>query len=209
MGKSMYRELSKRSFDVFFSGIGILLCLPLFILISLLIMMKDHGPVLFVQKRVGRHGRPFHIYKFRTMKQRAVDTKGVFMPGNNSYVTPVGKFLRKTKLDEIPQLINVLKGDMSLVGPRPEVPEWVDVYPEKWAEVLSIRPGITDNASLEFKDEEYILAASSNPEKTYKETILPKKLDLYLEYVHNHSVGRDVLLILNTIKEVLFYNKTR
>jgi len=130
--------------------------------------------------------------------------KGTFHAGDNSRITPLGKFLRKTKIDELPQLYNVLKGDMSIVGPRPEVEKWTKVYPEKWAIVHKIKPGITDNASILFRNEEEILKNSPNPEEAYKNEILPRKLDLYIDYVNNHSLLGDMKIIFYTVKVVLF-----
>lgn len=127
------------------------------------------------------------------------DRRITFTPGDLSRITAVGRILRKTKLDELPQLYNILKGEMSLVGPRPEVEKWVDTYPKIWEYVLRVRPGLTDNASIEFRDEEKILALSENPEKTYKEQILPRKLELYVNYVDNHSFTGDIKLILKTL----------
>lgn len=133
------------------------------------------------------------------MKINKTSNNNNFEPGNTTRVTKTGKYLRKTKLDELPQLYNVLKGDLSLVGPRPEVRRWVDVYPERWAKIHSIRPGITDNASILFRNEEEILSESADPEQTYMEIILPTKLDLYENYLKNHSFFGDIKLILKTV----------
>ena len=132
--------------------------------------------------------------------------EGSFEPGDLYRVTRIGKFLRKSKLDELPQLVNILKSDMSLVGPRPEVEKWIALYPERWKRILSVPPGLTDNASIEFRNEEELLAGSGNPEKTYKETILPKKLELYEDYILNHSFTGDIKLIFKTILSI-FYRK--
>lgn len=161
------------------------------------------GPILFRQLRVGKNGKLFRLNKFRTMRVLKEAESGSFDAGNSSRITPLGKFLRKTKLDELPQLFNVLAGDMSIVGPRPEVKQWTEVYPEKWAIVHSVRPGITDNASILFRNEEDILAASSNPTETYKTEILPKKLELYIDYVNNQSFLGDIKIILKTIYTVI------
>lgn len=130
--------------------------------------------------------------------------KGSFDAGNSSRITPFGRFLRKTKLDELPQLFNVLKGEMSIVGPRPEVKQWTEVYPEKWQIVHTVKPGITDNASIEFRNEEELLAQSVDPIKTYREEILPRKLDLYIEYVNKQSFGGDLKIIFKTIEAIIF-----
>jgi lipopolysaccharide/colanic/teichoic acid biosynthesis glycosyltransferase len=137
------------------------------------------------------------------MSNSSFKVEGVFNPGDKSRITRIGKFLRKYKLDELPQLYNVLKGDMSFVGPRPETEEWIDAYPEKWAIVLNVRPGITDNASIEFSNEEDILATSENPAEMYLKVILPKKLDYYTNYVNQHTFLRDIQIILKTIKIIL------
>lgn len=195
----------KRSFDIIFSLIGLILLSPLWLAIGIFISLEDSGPVFFIQTRVGRSGRRFSIFKFRTMSVSAAHKNGRFDPGDTSRVTRTGRVLRKTKLDELPQLLNVLMGDMSLVGPRPEVPVWVDAYPERWKLVLCVRPGITDNASLEFRDEETVLAASADPEATYRQVILPVKLDLYEHYVKHHSFWGDITILWNTFVKVIFY----
>lgn len=137
------------------------------------------------------------------MRVASGKSKGSFDVGDSSRITPLGRLLRKTKLDELPQLINVLKGEMSLVGPRPEVKQWTEVYPEKWKIVHSIKPGITDNAAIEFRNEEKLLAQSADPIKTYREVILPQKLDLYIDYVNNQSFWGDVNIIFRTIKVII------
>lgn len=194
----------KRLFDLITSFIGLLILLPFFLFIGLAIKTNDRGPVFFKQRRTGRDSRYFLLYKFRTMKKAPLQVEGSFNPGDRSRITPIGNFLRKSKLDELPQLINVLKGEMSIVGPRPESPEWVAVYPERWEKVLSLRPGITDNSSILFRDEESLLSQSEDPEKTYREVILPKKLDLYEQYVDNHSFSGDIIVIFRTLVSVIF-----
>lgn len=193
----------KPLFDLLFSFLGLLLLSLPFFFIALLIKVRMPGPVFFIQQRMGKQGRPFRLIKFRTMKVASGKSSGSFDAGDNSRITPLGRFLRKTKLDEIPQLINVLKGEMSIVGPRPEVKQWTEAYPEKWKIVHSVKPGITDNASIEFRNEEEILAKSNDPIKTYKEEILPRKLDLYIDYVNNRSGWGDLIIIYKTIKVVI------
>jgi lipopolysaccharide/colanic/teichoic acid biosynthesis glycosyltransferase len=193
----------KRIFDFTVSFIGLILLLPLVLTISLLIITGDKGPVFFKQWRVGKDGRLFILYKFRSMKVTGSGFNASFEPGNTARVTKVGRFIRNTKIDEIPQLLNVLKGEMSLVGPRPEVPSWVNLCPDRWKKILTVRPGITDNASLEFRNEEDILTGSKDPETTYKEIILPRKLDLYDQYVSNHSFAGDLMLILKTLLSLI------
>lgn len=196
----------KRLFDFSVSAFGLLVLIPVFIIIGLIIKLKDKGPIFFIQKRVRQGGSTFNMYKFRTMSVIVPVEEGLFGPGNLSSVTPFGKFLRRTKLNELPQLINVLKGEMSIVGPRPEVEKWVAVYPERWARVLQVKPGITDRASVGFWNEEYILSRSEDPEKTYKEIILPLKLDIYEDYVENCSFLNDLKLVFSTLSVFLFRN---
>lgn len=159
------------------------------------------GPIFFIQERVGLSGKLFKLIKFRTMTLSRNSNN--FEPGNKNRITTLGNFLRKSKIDELPQLVNVLKGDMSFVGPRPEVVEWTKVYKDLWAIVHEVKPGVTDNASLVFRNEEEILANSSNPIETYKNEILPHKLELYIDYVNNRTFLSDILIIIKTIKEVI------
>ncbi len=162
------------------------------------------GPVFFLQKRVGKNGILFNLIKFRTMELADGKSNGSFDAGDSSRVTSVGKFLRRTKIDELPQLFNVILGDMSIVGPRPEVKIWTEVYPEKWAIVHQVRPGITDEASITFRNEEEILKNALNPQDVYKNQILPQKLSLYIHYVHNQSFINDCKIIIRTIWHVIF-----
>lgn len=177
---------------------------PLMVIVGLAVFISDGVPIIFAQKRVGLNGKEFKLYKFRTMEVLKGAENGRFDPGETKRVTKLGKFLRKTKLDELPSLWNVLKGDMSLVGPRPEVKKWVEVYPQRWQYVLSVKPGITDPASIEFRNEEEILAKSNDPEKTYKEVILPRKLELYEQYIKNRSFWGDIKILIKTVYVVLF-----
>ena len=166
-------------FDIIFSGIGLLLLSPLLIVVSGMILIFDGRPIFFRQTRVGINGADFILYKFRTMRVMRGAASGTFDAGDTSRITKIGAFLRKTKLDELPQLWNVFKGDMSLVGPRPEVRKWVDAYPERWAKVLTVKPGITDPASIYYRNEEELLAQADDPVACYRDQILPHKLDLY------------------------------
>jgi lipopolysaccharide/colanic/teichoic acid biosynthesis glycosyltransferase len=191
--------MKKRIFDVTVSLVGLVVLTPLLISIGIIIRLSDKGPAFFPQKRVGKGGKLFSMYKFRSMVFSESAKDGLFEPGNTSRITQVGKYLRRTKLDELPQLINVLKGEMSIVGPRPEVMKWVAVYPDRWERVLKVKPGITDEASLVFNDEESVLSESDDPELMYREVILPRKLDLYEEYARNNSLQGDIRLILKTI----------
>lgn len=189
----------KRLIDIGFSFLGLIILLPIFLVVALAILLQDGKPVFFRQKRVGLNGQDFSILKFRTMTCTPEAEKHGFDPGSVRRVTKIGRLLRNTKLDELPQLWNVLAGDMSLVGPRPEVQRWVEVYPERWAIVHKVRPGITDPASIEFRNEEEMLAGNSNPEEAYRHQVLPKKLDLYENYVRTQSFIGDFSLILKTI----------
>lgn len=196
--------IEKRIFDILFSIFALFLFLPIIVVIGILIKLLMQGSVIFKQVRIGRKGISFFLYKFRTMRIVAPVSESSFDAGDKSRITVLGAFLRKTKLDELPQLINVLKGEMSLVGPRPEVRQWTEVYPEKWKIVHFVKPGITDNASIEFRNEEEILARTDDPVKTYREVILPRKLDLYIDYVNNQSFLGDIKIILKTIKAIIF-----
>lgn len=193
----------KRMFDFTIAGIGLLLLLPVFILISILIIFDSKGPVFFRQYRVGQYGNEFKIHKFRTM---FIDSEvaGRITVGKDSRVTKVGAHLRKYKLDEFPQLIDVLLGNMSLVGPRPEVKEFIDEYPSDIKnKVLSVKPGITDLASIEMVDENEILSSYNDPRKAYVEIILPIKQKYYLEYVESNSVISDFFIIWKTIVKIV------
>lgn len=193
----------KRIFDIIFSLIGLLVCLPVFVIIAIAIFLDDfHGPV-FLQYRVGLHGKLFKIIKFRTMSVNHSSVYGTFEAGNSNRVTRVGIILRRTKADELPQLINVLVGEMSFVGPRPEVEKWVSVYPDRWAYLLQVKPGITDYASITFRNEAEILAKSKNPEETYKNDILPRKLELNKQYIREQSFINDLSIIFRTIYTVV------
>ena len=194
----------KRLFDIVFSGIGLLLFLLPILLIAGLIKILMPGPIIFSQKRIGKYGKSFKLYKFRSMLSSQKKSEGSFDLGDASRVTPLGSLLRATKLDELPQLFNVLIGQMSLVGPRPEVEKWTSIYPEKWKIVHRVRPGITDNASIIYRNEEDILKKSSDPEKLYREGILPQKLDLYIQYVNHNTLLGDISIIFKTIRAIIF-----
>lgn len=194
----------KRLLDIVVAGLGLLLLAPLFLLVGVLIKLDSPGPVFFRQERVGRHGRPFRIFKFRTMTvARGVDGAQITVAGD-ARITRVGAFLRRTKLDELAQLIDVLRGTMSLVGPRPEVPRYVEHYPAAWRErLLSVRPGITDFASVRYRDEGELLARADDPERTYIESILPTKLRYSLQYVERPSLGNDLRILGMTLRTVV------
>jgi lipopolysaccharide/colanic/teichoic acid biosynthesis glycosyltransferase len=194
----------KQIFDLLVSLFGLIIFSPLFLILGISIKILMPGPIFFFQTRIGLGGKEFRIVKFRTMEVNRKSFEGSFDAGSRSRITPLGKILRRYKIDEIPQLFNVLIGDMSLVGPRPEVREWTEVYPEKWAIILSVKPGITGLGSIEFRNEEELLSQSPDPMETYRNIILPRKLDIYINYVNNHTLFGDMLIILKTIYAVLF-----
>ena len=200
----MYRNFFKRIFDLFAALIIFMLFLPLFIFVALLVKLDSRGPVFFRQQRGGKGGQYFDILKFRSMTVKKESDGKDFDAGGSARITAVGKLLRKSKVDELPQLINVLRGEMSLVGPRPEVRTYIELYPERWSKVLSIKPGITDPASVVFRDEEEILSRSDDPEKEYRKNILPAKLDLYEKYVDGVSLTGDLKVLFKTVWVVLF-----
>ena len=196
---SKFNSIIKRLFDIVASLFGIIIVgIPL-IIVAILIKLDSKGPILFLQKRVGRYGNPFYIYKFRTMITDAEKLGKQITVGNDSRITKVGAVLRKYKIDELPQLFNVLKGDMSLVGPRPEVPRYVELYSEEERHVLDVRPGITDLASIRYKDENDILGKVDNPEEYYINVIMKDKLKLNLEYIEKSNLLFDIRLIMKTI----------
>jgi lipopolysaccharide/colanic/teichoic acid biosynthesis glycosyltransferase len=195
-------ESFERFFDVTCSAAGLLLLLPVLAGVALVIIFDDGAPVLFNQTRVGRNGKLFRIWKFRTM--RFGSEGSVITTAGDGRVTRAGKKLRKFKLDELPQLFNVLKGDMSLVGPRPEVPEYVQIEAPIWRSVLRFRPGVTDLATLLYRDEERILGACGDPNAFYRASLLPAKLILNLAYHLSRSFRQDLKLILLTIRYSLF-----
>ena len=192
----------KRIFDIISSLFGLILLLPFMIIIAILIKLDSKGPIFFKQVRVTKNGREFKIFKYRTMRVGS-DKFSQITVGKDSRITKVGDFLRKYKLDEIQQLINVLIGDMSLVGPRPEVPKYVALYTEEQREILKVRAGITDYASIEFSNENDILANEADPEKAYIEKIMPRKIELNKKYLSEISVMTDIKIILLTIKKIL------
>jgi len=191
----------KRVFDFILSLIGLILLSPIFLIISLLIAFSSKGGVFYKQTRVGKDNIDFKVYKFRSMIVDA-DKKGLLSigkDGRDPRITKIGYILRKYKLDELPQLINVLKGDMSLVGPRPEVRKYVDLYDDNQKEILKVKPGITDIASITFRNENDLLSQNPNPEDYYIQEIMPKKISLSLEYVKTRTLIKDIKLIFKTI----------
>lgn len=193
----------KRGFDVVSSLIGIILLLPVLIIVWICIQLESSGGGFYRQVRVGKNGIDFRLWKFRTM-QTGADKKGLLtIGGRDSRVTRIGFYLRKYKIDELPQLINVLIGDMSIVGPRPEVRKYVEFYSQDQRKVLSMKPGITDYASIEYSYENELLAQSENPEKTYIEEVLPAKLELNQKYLNEQGFLTDLRIIFHTIKKIV------
>ncbi|MGP1620908.1 MAG: sugar transferase [Candidatus Cryptobacteroides sp.] len=193
----------KRIFDIIASGLGLLLLSPLFVIIAIWIMLDSKGPVFYRQVRVGRHNKDFKIFKFRSMCQGADKGSLVTIGGRDPRITRSGYFIRKYKIDELPQLINVLLGDMSLVGPRPEVRHYVNYWTKEQMRVLDVRPGITDPASIRFRNENELMQKADNPEEYYINVIMQEKIKLYLEYVANASFLYDIKLIFETFKVVI------
>jgi lipopolysaccharide/colanic/teichoic acid biosynthesis glycosyltransferase len=195
--------IAKRVFDLLFSVTGLLFLMPVFLLIAIWIKLDSPGPVFFRQVRVGRFGEPFRIFKFRTMRAEGEAKGKQITVRDDIRITRAGRFLRRHKLDELPQLLNVARGEMSLVGPRPEVPRYVVLYPEGVREkILSVPPGMTDYASIEYMDENALLADADDPETVYIERVMPAKLRNYERYVTERSIGRDLKIILATLKAI-------
>jgi len=199
----MYQNYLKRIMDFILAFIGLIFFLPIFIVIAILIKLEDRGSIFFRQTRVGQNGKLFKIYKFRTMVENAEKLGAQITKGDDPRITKIGKKLRKYKLDELPQLINVLKGDMSLVGPRPEVPKYVKAYEEDYKEILKVKPGITDYASLEYIDEEKLLKGAKNPEEVYLKKILPEKIKYYKKYLKDIGFFTDIKLIFQTLLRII------
>jgi len=189
----------KRIFDLVVAGIGLVMLLPWFVLVIILIRLDDGGPAFFRQVRVGHNGKPFRIWKFRTMRVDAEQRGGLVTAAGDPRVTRVGRLLRRVKFDELPQLMNVVGGEMSLVGPRPEVPYYVEQYSEGQRRVLNLMPGITDPASVAFRDEEMVLAHFDDQEAAYVREIMPEKIRLNLEYAKHATLWGDIGVILKTL----------
>ena len=202
LSKRRGRLVLKRMMDIAVSAVALCVLWPLYLIIALAIVIDDPGPVFYRQVRVGRGGKPFRIFKFRSMVVDA-DKKGLAITvGNDRRITRVGAFLRKTKLDELAQLINVLCGQMSFVGPRPEVPRYVELYTPYQRQVLLVRPGITDYASIAYRNENDLLDAAQDPERMYIEQIMPAKIELNMKYLREISPAADIRLILKTVEAV-------
>ena len=192
----------KRVFDIIASFCGIIILFPLIIIVSILIKITSKGPVLFKQIRVTKNGKLFKIYKFRTMRENSEGNKQITV-GKDNRITGIGHILRKTKLDELPQLFNVLKGEMSLVGPRPEVPKYVELYTDEQIEILKVPAGITDYASIYFSNESELLGEVENPEEFYIKKIMPYKIELNKKYINEIGIMTDIKIIILTILKIL------
>jgi lipopolysaccharide/colanic/teichoic acid biosynthesis glycosyltransferase len=193
----------KRLFDIACSVVGLILLAPVFVVTAILIKRDSSGPVFFRQTRIGQFGKQFSIYKFRTMCMDAEKIGAQVSTADDPRMTGIGRLLRTYKIDELPQLLNVVSGEMSLVGPRPEVPKYVDAFKGAYEEILTVRPGITDFASLEFKDENELLLGAEDPEKKYIEEILPIKIALYRKYLREKSFFTDLKLIFLTLASIV------
>lgn len=192
-----------RLFDILFSAIGLIILSPLFVILWLLIKMESKGPGLFVQERIGLNGKPFGLYKFRSMRTDSESESLITIGDNDHRITRIGHFIRKYKLDELPQLLNVLKGDMSLVGPRPEVRKYVELYTAEQRKVLNVKPGITDYASIEYVNENELLGNADDPDRVYVEQVMPKKLELNMRYIQDRSLCQYFKIIFLTIKSIV------
>ncbi len=193
----------KRLVDIFFSLVGLIILLPFLIIISLLIVIDSPGGIFYKQVRVGKGSKDFYLFKFRSMKINADKSGLLTVGGRDSRITRIGYYIRKYKIDELPQLLNVFYGDMSLVGPRPEVRKYVDMYTDEQKKVLSVKPGITDYASIEYSNENEILGKAENPEAVYIQQIMPAKLILNLKYIVDQGIVTDFKIILKTIVKIL------
>lgn len=194
----------KRLFDIVASLVGLIIFAPVMLIVAIIVKVTSPGPILFSQKRLTKGMREFNIYKFRSMVSNEFREKNtVQIKGSSSEITPIGKFMRKTKLDELPQFWNILKGDMSFIGPRPELPRRLKYYNSRQKEVFSVRSGISSPASIVFSDEEYLMNQVENPEKFYIEQIMPYKIELNLYYIENQNFFYDIWLIIATLLKII------
>ena len=200
--------MMKRCFDIVISFTTLVLLIPLMVVVGTIIKLNSEGPVFFKQERIGKGFRPFWIYKFRTMQQAPIRHKSQVTVGNDPRITRVGRFLRQTKIDELPQLINILRGEMSFVGPRPEVPQYVQLYKQDYQEILTVRPGLTDLASLKYRDEAALLAQSENPEEEYRMRVLPDKIELAKDYLRQASLLFDLKIVFKTLFKLFEFRTT-
>jgi lipopolysaccharide/colanic/teichoic acid biosynthesis glycosyltransferase len=202
MPQRFIARTAKRTLDIGVSLVGLVLASPLLLLAAVAVKLSSRGPIFFRQQRMGRNFQPFHILKFRTMVVDAPKLGRQITAGADPRITGVGRFLRKSKIDELPQLINVLIGDMSLVGPRPEVPKYVEMFRDDYQEILRVRPGITDPASIKYRDESAILGQAGDPERVYEEQILPDKIAIARDYVARQSFLGDIAIICRTLAAI-------
>jgi lipopolysaccharide/colanic/teichoic acid biosynthesis glycosyltransferase len=202
MAQSLLQHVVKRTIDVTASCFGIWATLPLVLAAGAAVKIDSDGPVLFRSPRVGKDRKLFHLYKLRSMQVASPDAGPQVTAGTDDRITRVGRFLRKTKIDELPQLFNVLKGEISLVGPRPEAPKYVAMYPREYDKILSVKPGLSDRATLEFVGEEELLSGSEDPEKRYIEEIMPRKMAHYLRYVDSQNLLEDIDIIARTLVQI-------
>ena len=198
--------MMKRGFDIVVSFTTLILLMPLMAVAATIIKLDSEGPVFFKQERIGKGFRPFWIYKFRTMQQAPIGLQVTVR--NDPRITRVGRFLRQTKIDELPQLINILRGEMSFVGPRPEVPQYVQLFKQEYQEILTVRPGLTDLASLKYRDEAALLAQSENPEEEYRMRVLPDKIKLAKDYLRQASLLFDLKIIFKTFFKLFEFRPT-
>ena len=200
--------MMKRGFDIVVSLTALILLIPLIVIAATIIKLDSEGPVFFKQERIGKGFRPFWIYKFRTMRKPANGNGSQVTVGNDPRITRIGWFLRQTKIDELPQLINILRGEMSFVGPRPEVPQYVQLFQQEYREILTVRPGLTDLASLKYRDEAALLAQSENPEEEYRMRVLPDKIELAKDYLRQASLLFDLKIIFKTLFKLFEFRTT-
>lgn len=198
-----YNPTLKKLFDILFSTIALIVFFPIFFLISIFVLLDSRGPIFFKQQRIGQNLKPFPLLKFRSMSVSGDPSQSQFEPGDSRRVTRMGSFLRKTKLDELPELINVLNGDISIVGPRPEVTEYVNTYHHRYKKILIVRPGLSDYASIKYRNEEMLLANQPDPKTYYREVILPDKLRLAEQYVEEISFITDLQIIKKTLISIM------
>ncbi len=202
-GRKFYAGYGKRALDLAVSVPALIALAPLFCVVAALVKAGSPGPVIYAQERVGRRGRPFRLWKFRTMVADADKSGPAVTSSGDARITPLGRTLRKWKLDELPQLWNVVRGDMSLVGPRPEVRKYTDIFRDDYSEILEISPGITDYAALEYRNEEEVLARYPDAEEAYTSVVLPEKIALYRQYLREMGFRSDLKIIFRTIREVI------
>ena len=203
MQNRIYKKYGKRCFDFTMAIVGTIILSPLFFIIALAVWLNDRGPVFYVQNRMGINFQPFKLFKFRTMQEGADGQGPLLTQRKDSRITSIGKFLRKFKLDELPQIFNVIKGELSFVGPRPEVEQYVKLFAADYSTILKVRPGITDYAAIEFKDEEELLLQFDDIHQGYIKYVLPEKIKLYKQYIQDQSFFTDFNIILKTFWKIL------